>query len=159
MQPEDLIQWVRDFEYWGWWILAVILIILEIFAPTFFMLWLGISAGVVGVVLLIFPAMSWEYQWGLFAIFAVASIVAVRHYLKRNPGVEDNFKLNQRGAHYVGRVFSLTDAIVDGRGKIHVDDTQWAVCGPDLPAGAKVMVTGVDGALLMVEPRDSQKEE
>ena len=28
-------------DFWHWWMLAVALVILEIFAPTFFALWLG----------------------------------------------------------------------------------------------------------------------
>lgn len=152
----DAITWVMDLGFWAWWILAVILIILEIFAPTFFMLWLGISAGIVGLLLLLIPSMTWEYQWGLFAIFSVASLVGARFFFNKKPGVEDNFTLNQRGAQYVGRNFTLTEAIENGRGKIHVDDTQWSVSGPDLPEGEKVKVTGTDGTLLVVEAAASE---
>ena len=40
--------------------------------------------------------------------------------------------------------------IVDGRGRLKVDDTVWLVEGPDLPAGTRVEVTGVDNTLLRV---------
>jgi len=33
-----------------------------------------------------------------------------------------------------------------------VDDTLWLVEGPDLPAGARVQVIGVDNTLLRVTP-------
>ncbi len=148
---EELITWFQDHGHWAWWSFAVILVILEIFAPTFFMLWLGISAGVVGFAVLLFPGIGWEYQWALFAVLSVVSLVLARNFLKRNPGVEDNQLLNQRGAQYVGRVFTLTEAIENGRGKIHVDDTMWGVSGPDLATGKKVKVTGTDGVLLVVE--------
>ncbi|GLQ06222.1 NfeD family protein [Sneathiella chinensis] len=150
---ESAIQWVADLSYWGWWALAILFVILEIFAPTFVLLWLGISAGLVGIIVLAFPSLPWEYQWTLFALFSVVSIVVVKGLLRKKPGVEDNLKLNQRGAQYVGRNFNLTEAIVNGRGKIHVDDTQWSVSGPDMPAGGTVTVTGVDGILLIVEPK------
>jgi inner membrane protein len=149
---EELINQVSDLGHWAWWILGIFLVILEIFSPTFFMLWLGISAGVVGFVVLLIPGVTWEYQWGFFAIFSVVSLVLARYFLKKNPGVEDNFKLNQRGAQYVGRSFTLTEAIVNGRGKIHVDDTQWTVSGPDMELGRNVTVTDTDGTLLVVEP-------
>jgi len=42
--------------------------------------------------------------------------------------------------------------IVDGRGRVRVDDTVWLVEGPDLPAGARVQVTGVANTLLRVTP-------
>ncbi len=96
--------------------------------------------------------MAWEYEWILFAVIAIASIVLSRLFLKKHPGVEDNTKLNQRGAQYIGRQFTLTEAIRNGRGKIHVDDTQWSVEGPDTDLNEVVRVTGVDGTLLIVEP-------
>jgi inner membrane protein len=40
-------------------------------------------------------------------------------------------------------------------GKVHVDDTQWRVSGVDSPAGKRVRVVGVDGAVLRVEPEAS----
>ncbi|MFC4272847.1 NfeD family protein [Sneathiella chungangensis] len=149
---ETIIAWLAGLEFWSWWILGLVLIILEVFAPSTIFLWLGISAGVVGVVAWVVPDMRWEYQWIIFAGISVGSIVLSRLFLRKHPGVEDNITLNQRGVQYIGRQFTLTDAIQNGRGKIHVDDTQWAVEGPDLDAGAVVRVTGVDGTLLIVEP-------
>ena len=152
----EAIAWVADLSYWAWWSFGVILVILEVFAPTFVLLWLGISAILVGFFVLIFPSITWEYQWGLFAIFAVLSIFAAKFFLKKRPGVEDNFKLNQRGAQYVGRNFILSEAIVNNRGKIHVDDTQWSVSGDDMEKGDKVTVTGTDGILLVVEAKTTE---
>jgi len=152
----DVITWVADLGYWAWWSFGVVLIIAEIFAPTFFLLWLGVSAGIVGFIMLVFPSITWEYQWGLFAIFSVLSLMAARTFLQRRPGVEDNFKLNQRGAQYIGRNFTLSEAIINGRGKIHVDDTQWTVSGPDMNVGEKIVVTGANGTLLIVEAVASQ---
>jgi membrane protein implicated in regulation of membrane protease activity len=60
--------------------------------------------------------------------------------------------LNRRAEIYVGRTFTLERPIVDGRGRVRVDDTVWLVEGPDLPAGARVQVTGVANTLLRVTP-------
>jgi len=38
---------LEQLTYWHWFILAALLIILEVFAPGAFMLWIGIAAGVV----------------------------------------------------------------------------------------------------------------
>mgnify|MGYP003531439258 FL=1 len=59
--------------------------------------------------------------------------------------------LNQRGSEFVGRTFTLHEAIVSGRGKIKAGDTLWLVSGNDLPAGKQVRVIGLDGVLLKVE--------
>jgi inner membrane protein len=148
----DLLQ---DATYWHWWVLGVVLIILEIISPAVFFLWMGISAGMVGVLVLLFPSMGWELQMLLFAVFSVASIVFWRNYLKTHPTESDQPKLNRRGEQYVGRLFTLKEPVVNGFGKIRVDDSTWKIAGADCPAGTKVRVTGVDGVILEVTADES----
>ncbi len=138
-------------EYWHWWVLGTALLILEILTPGAFMLWLGIAAGIVGTLLLVAPGIAWEVQLLVFAVLSVASIAAWRVYRRRNPPrATDEPTLNRRGAQYVGRVFTLEEPIVNGYGKLRVDDTTWKVAGADLPSGARVRVTGVDNTVLAV---------
>lgn len=141
-------------DYWQWWIIAVVLVILEMLAPGTVLLWMGISAGLVGLILLVFPSMSWEIQYLIFAVLSIGAIVGSRMLLKRHPIETDQPTLNRRGAQYVGRVFTLDEGIVNGQGKIRVDDSTWKVHGGDVPAGTKVKVTGVDGVVLNVEADD-----
>jgi inner membrane protein len=49
-------------------------------------------------------------------------------------------------------MFTLEGAIVDGRGRLKVDDTVWLVSGPDLPAGTHVRVIGAESTVLQIEP-------
>jgi inner membrane protein len=67
-----------------------------------------------------------------------------------SPGSVTN--LNQRMYDYVGRTYVLDEAIVNGRGKIRIDDTLWMVTGADRGKGEWVKVTAVDGSRLIVEP-------
>ena len=139
-------------EYWHWWVLGTVLLILEVFAPGAFMLWMGIAAAIVGAVLLVAPVVSLEVQLLVFAILSVASIVGWRVYVRRNPPEPtDEPTLNRRGTQYIGRVFTLDEPIVNGVGKLRVDDTTWKVAGPDLPLGARVRVAKVDNIVLLVE--------
>ena len=85
-------------------------------------------------------------------MLSVISIFVTRRWLRHTPIESDQPLLNQRGARYVGRQFSLSEAIINGQGKIKVEDSIWKVHGKDLPEGAQVRVTGVDGTILMVEP-------
>ena len=140
-----------EMTYWYWWILGIILIALEIFAPGTFFMWMGISAGVVGVVLLIAPDLGWEYQFMIFAIFSVVSIVLWRRYAKKSTEASDHPTLNRRGEQYVGRTFTLEEPIVNGMGKIRVDDSTWKISGTDCKTGSKVKVTDIDGTILKVE--------
>ena len=137
--------------YWHWFILAAILIIIEVFAPGAFMLWIGIAAGVVGAVLYFAPALGWEYQFILFSIASVGSIVAWRAWRQSHPVVTDEPTLNRRGAQYIGRVFTLEAPIVNGIGKLRVDDSTWKIEGVDCPAGTKVRVTGIENTVLKVD--------
>ena len=140
-----------ELTYWHWWIIGLLLIVLEIFAPSAFFLWMGISAGIVGVVLFIAPDLGWEYQFMIFAIFSIVSIAIWRRYAKTSSEVSDHPNLNRRGEQYVGRTFTLQEPIVNGMGKIKVDDSTWKISGEDCEAGTKVKVTGIDGTIFRVE--------
>jgi hypothetical protein len=140
-----------DANFWHWWVLGLVLLILEIFTPGFFFMWMGISAGVVGVVLLLDPGLGWQYQLIIFAVLSVASVLVWRAWLRRHPTPSDQPALNRRGAQHLGRTFTLEGPIVNGRGRIRVDDTYWRAEGQDQPAGARVRVVAVDGVVLKVE--------
>ncbi len=147
----QVLQYLETLAYWDWFIAGLVLVILEIFAPGAVFLWLGIAAGVVGAVVFFAPYLDWKFQFTLFAVLSVVSIVVSRRYLKRRPLETDHPNLNRRGAQYVGRDLILDAALSGGQGRLRVDDTTWRVEGPDLPAGAKVRVTAVNGATLKIE--------
>jgi membrane protein implicated in regulation of membrane protease activity len=137
--------------FWHWLAFAGLLLILEIFAPGAFMLWIGIAAITSAIVAFLLPGLSWQIQLILFAIFCLGSVLAWRHFSPLKNQVTDQPVLNQRNEQYVGRIFTLSDSIENGVGKIIVDDTQWKVYGPDLPRESTVRVVGTKGTILIVE--------
>ena len=143
---------MNDFiTHYGWWLLALVLIGAEMIAPGYFLLWIGIAAAAVGVVVWAVPAVPALVQAILFAVFAIASCLVYWKFLR--PLAErrdDQPLLNRRGAQLVGQRFVVSDAIVNGRGKIRVGDGEWLASGPDLPAGSEVEVVAVDGTTLRV---------
>jgi inner membrane protein len=142
----------EQIEFWNWWVIAVFLIGIEIFAPGAVFLWMGIAAGVVGLALLIYPELGWQFQLLAFAAISLSSIYVWRYVLRdRFPKPLSGRLLNRRGAGYVGRTFTLREPIVDGTGLLHVDDSRWKVEGEDMPAGTKIKVTGIHGTVLTVE--------
>ena len=143
-----------DVVFWHWWSLGAILLIVELLVPGMFFIWMGESAFVVGAVVWLFPAMAFEHQVLLFSVLSVLSILVFRRFLRTNPIQTDRPLLNQRAAQYVGRVFTLAEPIVNGRGKIRVDDSTWRVEGDDCPVGARVRVTDAEGVVLRVVPVD-----
>ncbi len=143
--------WVTEVTSWHWLVLGVACVILDIFSPGVFFLWIGIAAGLVGLVLLVVPDLSWEWQVLLFALLSLVSTWVGWRFLRRYPSTTDQPHLNRRADRYLGRVFTLDAPIVNGVGKIRVDDTVWKIEGADCPERSRVRVTGVDGTLLRVE--------
>ena len=54
-------------DYWHWYVLGIALITIEMLVPTFFALWIGISALLTGAILYFVPSLAWEYQIIIFA--------------------------------------------------------------------------------------------
>jgi inner membrane protein len=137
-----------------WWIVALVLIAIEVIMPGYFMLWIGIGAAATGLLVLLLPGLPLLAQAIAFAVLAFVSCAvywyAVRPKLQQHePGDE---RLNRRGEQLIGQHYVLIEAIVNGRGKARVGDGQWLVNGPDLPVGSTVEVVAVEGASLKVRP-------
>ncbi len=143
-------------QFWHWLVLAVLLTIIEVFAPGTFFVWMGVSAALVGLLLWLIPELAWELQVLGFALLSVTSVVIWRYVQKRHPIQTEQPLLNRRGEQYVGRVFTLQEPIVNGQGKIRVDDSIWKVQGEDCDAGTRVVVSSADGVVLMVDRHDGQ---
>ena len=151
----------ENVQFWHWLILGVVLLGLEIVVPGTFFLWMGVAAGVVGLILLVFPDFAWQSQIVAFAVLSVIAVVVWNYWLRRRPATEGQPTLNARGAQYVGRVATLSEPLVDGVGKARIDDSVWRVASEmqaDLPAGSRVRITGVAGATLVVEKMPAPSE-
>ncbi len=141
-------EFLASLAFWHWLVLGVSLVIIEVFAPGAVFLWLGISAGIVGVIVWLIPGLDWEYQLLLFAILAIASVVVARRYLRAHPLESDEPNLNQSCHQKMGRTFTLDEPVVNGRGKIRVDDSTWKISCDDCDSGTNVIIKGVDGVVL-----------
>jgi len=144
-------EWFEILTPWHWLTTAVIIIVLEMMIGTYYLLWVGFAAAATALVQWIF-GIGWQLQMIVFFILSLASIAAWYYYAKKNPEVDVMPNLNKRGKQFIGRNFNLSKAIVNGEGKINVNDSTWKVeATNDLPEGAKVRVTEVVGTILKVE--------
>ncbi len=132
-----------EFSFWHWLILAGVLITLEIAIPVTYFLWMGIAAVLVGAITWLLGGLDLTWQLFLFVTFSLTSVILWKLYYKHYPQTTDQPLLNERTQQYVGRVFTLKQPIVDGFGKIKVDDSNWKITGPDCASGTKVRVIGV----------------
>lgn len=138
-------------EFWYWLILGVALIAAEMVIPGVFLLWLGVAALITGGIVYALPDLSWQVQFLAYAVLAVLSVLAGWRWVKQRPIESEKPNLNLRAQQYVGRMADLDGPLHNGTGKVRLDDTVWQVTGPDLPAGARVRVNGVEGTRLKVE--------
>lgn len=140
--------------FWHWWIIAAILLVIEITAPLTYFLWLAVAATLTGIAAWIFPALSLGTQFIIFSVLAIASIIAAKLLLKRRPIHTEQPQLNQRGQRLIGTTVELVEAIEAGYGKARLGDTVWRVSGKDMPAGTQVKVVGIEGATLQIAIKD-----
>jgi membrane protein implicated in regulation of membrane protease activity len=144
-------EFLQNLEWWHWMVLAVLLAAAETMIPGAVAIWFAASAAVIGLLLIAIP-IPWQYQLIGFGLLGMAALLAYRAYRKKNPGTFEQPNLNQRGLQYIGSELVLVEPIEQGSGKARLGDGVWKVSGPELPAGARVRVTGVNGTILTVIP-------
>ncbi len=134
---------------WSWWVLGLILLGAEVLLPGFFFLWFGIAAILIGISALL---IDWPWQLQVLGFVVLSAITALvgRRFYGTASGETADPQLNLRASRLEGRTFVLSEPIVEGSGRVKIDDTIWQVRGPDTPAGARIKVAGADGSVLIV---------
>lgn len=135
---------------WAWIVAGLVLLALELVVPGGFLLWMGISGIITGLVVL-FWAIGWPLQWLIFGVLSLVSIALWVRWTRNRPTPTDRPYLNRRADHFIGQEAVLEQAIEQGFGRVVLGDTVWRVAGADLPAGQRVRIVGHDGAVLKVE--------
>ena len=138
---------LQHLEWWHWIVLAVLLAAAETVLPGAVAIWFAAAATVIGLLLVVIP-IPWQWQLIGFAVLGIVAMLIYRSYRLKNPERDDQPNLNQRGVQYIGSELVLVEPIEQGSGKARVGDGVWKVKGPELPAGARVRVTAVNGTVL-----------
>jgi inner membrane protein len=134
-----------------WWlILGVVLAILEIVAPGFYLAWVGLAAILTAGATAVF-GFQFVAQGIVFAALAVATVFVARHYFQRAPIVSDDPLLNDRSARLVGAVVTAVEPVDASQGRVKVGDSVWSAKGASAAVGDRLRVTRVDGGILVVE--------
>lgn len=136
----------------AWGTLALLLMAGEALVPGAALLWFGLAAAAMFVVVALVPGLSFAAQALLFVVFSFVAVFAWRRWFRRTEPVTDQPTLNRRTAQLVGMHAVLERGIENGRGRVQIADAYWDVTGPDLPAGTRVRITGGEGMTLSVEP-------
>ncbi|MGA9607353.1 MAG: NfeD family protein [Rouxiella badensis] len=136
-----------------WLSLGGLLLAAEMLGASGYLLWSGVSAALVGVLIWLVP-LPWEWQGVAFAVLTVIAALLWAAWLKRKTTVsESNASLNQRGQQMVGLHGHLLEQPENGYSRIRIGDSTWRVsCADSLNIGEEVTVTGVEGNTLRVMP-------
>jgi inner membrane protein len=147
---QSLFPTLTSLGLWNWFILAVLLFILETVVPGVHFLWFGLAAIIVGGLTLA-TGMVWQWQLIVYGVVSVLTVFWVRRFYRAETANSDMPNLNVRADQYIGRSLIVEQAIQNGRGKVRVGDSQWTAEGPDAPAGTRVIVKEAKGTVLVVE--------
>ena len=142
------------FEWWHWVVLGLCLAMAELAVPAFFIIWFGIGALGVGLVLLVRPELSLAMQLLLWAGLSIVLVgVWFRHLRPRTVTA-----VGTSAAAVAGEVGVLvSDINPDIRGHVRF---QKPVLGSDLwecyarapiKAGERVRIVAVEGSYIKVE--------
>ncbi|GGA98492.1 membrane protein [Brucella endophytica] len=150
-----IVEFLTNLGIWNWLVLGLVLLMLEILAPGIFFIWFGLAALVTGALAFLLASSAagfgWQLQTVVFLVLAVLFALAGRRFFGSRSDDSDDPLLNRRGQQLVGQRATLTEPIVNGRGRIRMNDTMWRVKGPDLPAGTEVRVVGFDPVSLEMD--------
>ncbi len=142
---------MTDIEPGWWWAIGgIILLIAEVIAPGFFLVFIGAAALATGLFALLF-GLGIELQLVLFMIYsAVAVLAGRRFYASPRGGIAKH--LNDRSAQLIGRRVTVTQAIDQDGGRVRLGDSDWSARGSIAEIGEIVIVRRVDGNCLIVDP-------
>ena len=135
---------------WLWMIGGVLLLIAEIIAPGFFLLFIGSAAIATGAFALMF-GLGVPAQLALFALYSLLALMVGRRVYANSPTSSSDPNLNDRAAQMIGKHVTAISAIDEHGGRVQVGDGQWSARGGPAEAGDRVRVTRVDGNCLIVE--------
>jgi|TARA_B100001559_G_scaffold127718_1_gene107267 membrane protein implicated in regulation of membrane protease activity len=144
------------FEYWHWIVFGIALMLSEIFIGSFFIIWFGAAAIVVGLLLLPLPNMSGTAQLILWAIssasFALAwfKLIKPLNIDKTKAGLSKEALLGE-----VGQVLQVPSG--DKRGKVRfpapvLGSDEWLIISHEaVSIGDRVSVVDLSGNALIVK--------
>ncbi|HCU58904.1 MAG TPA: hypothetical protein DIC64_02875 [Alphaproteobacteria bacterium] len=147
---------ITQMGYLSWFAIGLLFVLAEMFVPGTYLIWFGFAAFVMGILISVFTLTATE-TLVLFALISAAfSGIGWYAYAKvlNKTKVPEKYKyLNDMAGAYIGKVYNLSEDVVDGRSKAKVGDSFWLVeIDEPLKKGAKVKIKDVkDGVILIAE--------
>ncbi len=147
-----------EFAYWHWLVFGMLLVVFEIFIPSFTALWFGLGALIIGCLLLLDPEMSLLWQLITWLLASSAFTWAWFRFFKRL--APDRTKAGLAREAIIGETAQVIRAPHDGaRGMLRfstpkLGSEEWEfICEQPVAIGDRVAVRDVSGNTLIVARR------
>jgi membrane protein implicated in regulation of membrane protease activity len=140
-------------QWWHWMVLGLCLALFELFLPSFFILWFGVGAVLLGLLLLVAPGLSLTAQLLLWAAFSLGfTILWFRCFKNRTVSTAGSST-----AHVIGEVGILTHELTsETRGRIRFQkpvlgaEVWECYADGEIPVGARVRIVAIEGNFIKV---------
>lgn len=141
-------------QWWHWIVLGLSLSMAEMLIPSFFVIWFGLGALIVGGLLFFIPSLSLAFQVITWAILATLLVVFWFRYLK--PRTISS--VGTSSANVIGEVgILISDLCPNTRGHVRfqkpiLGSDQWECFADDnIKLGERVRIVSVEGNYIKVE--------
>jgi membrane protein implicated in regulation of membrane protease activity len=136
---------------WMWAIGGLLLLMAEIIAPGFFLVFIGAAAIATGLFTLLFD-LSLAPQLMLFVLYTALAVMIGKRWYAEPHGGDQRHAINEPAKRLIGRTVTVVTDVDDHGGRVRVGDGEWNARGGPAAAGERVTITGIDGNCLTVEP-------
>ncbi len=143
---------------WLWAIGGLVLLVAEVIAPGFFLIFVGAAAIVTGFATLAL-GLGLPVQLLVFVIAAAVALLLGRRRYEEQPNVDLDHRLNDPGRRLEGRTAEVVAAVDDHGGRVRLGDSEWSARGGPAAVGTRVSISGVDGNCLIVTPTKAVSDE
>ena len=141
-------------EWWTWIVGGIVLILAELAIPSFFVVWFGLGALLVGLLLLVLPELSLTAQLAIWTLASLAMVILWFRVFK--PG-RHKTRVGLAEGEVIGEIGLLVSAVAPfERGKVRfqrpvLGSEEWTCLADDaIAAGERVRVVAVEGSFLKV---------
>ena len=140
---------------WLWGILGLVLLALEMFLGTFYLLWFGISAFCMSIALLILPTLALAIQLFLYSALSLGSLAIWKMYYQKT---SHDLRVGQSQSDEIGRIGTIIEKVSEKQnGKIKfaqgvMGSKEWAAISlEEIEIGADAVITKIEGNALWVK--------
>lgn len=138
-----------------WGVLGLVLLGVEMATGTFYVLWFGVAALLLAVIVWLAPTLSVAVQLGLFAVLSLSSLFLWRRYYKHT---DLNSRVGQSQGEEIGRVGLVYETVTSTQnGRIRfpqgvLGSREWvAIADHTIEVGQSAEIIAVEGNHLRVK--------